>query len=89
MRTYYKGAKQKRTIKIKGISTDGTPLKCLYSEGCDAAEETIDVTQAAGMAPGLKTIYIDVGLKATQHCWVQYPRICLCNPVLWIWNLLH
>ena len=28
--TYYKNAKQKRTAAVKGISTDGTPLKCLY-----------------------------------------------------------
>jgi len=61
LKTYYKNAKQTRTAKIKGISVDGTPLKCLYSEGCDDTEQTIDMTQALGMAPGIPTLYVYVG----------------------------
>ncbi len=55
--TYYKNAKQKRTAKVIGISTDGSPLKCLASQGCDDTEQTIDVTQALGMAPGVTAVY--------------------------------
>jgi subtilase family serine protease len=58
--TYYKNAKQKRTADVKGISTDGSSTKCLYSQGCDDTEQTIDITQALGMAPGITTIYIYV-----------------------------
>ena len=65
LNTYYKDAKQKRTATIKGISTDGTPLKCLYSEGCDDTEQTIDMTQALGMAPGIGTLYVYVGSSGT------------------------
>ena len=65
LNTYYKNAKQKRTAKVKGISTDGTPLKCLYSEGCDDTEQTIDMTQALGMAPGIPTLYVYVGSTGT------------------------
>jgi subtilase family serine protease len=55
--TYYKNAKQTRTAKVIGISTDGSPLKCLASQGCDDTEQTIDVTQALGMAPGVTAVY--------------------------------
>ena len=63
--TYYKNAKQKRTAAVKGISTDGTPIKCLASEGCDDTEQTIDITQALGMAPGVGTLYVYVGSTGT------------------------
>jgi subtilase family serine protease len=54
---YYKNAKQKRTAKVIGISTDGSPLTCFASQNCDDTEQTIDVTQALGMAPGVTTVY--------------------------------
>jgi kumamolisin len=63
--TYYKNAKQKRTAAVKGISTDGTPLKCLASQGCDDTEQTLDITQALGMAPGVTTVYLYVGSTDT------------------------
>jgi kumamolisin len=63
--TYYKNAKQKRTAKVKGISTDGSSLKCLYSRGCDDGKQTIDITQALGMAPSVTTVYVYVGSTDT------------------------
>ena len=63
--TYYKNAKQKRTAAVKGISTDGSPMQCLYSQGCDDTEQTIDITQALGMAPGVTTVYVYVGSSDT------------------------
>jgi subtilase family serine protease len=63
--TYYKNAGQKRTAAVKGISTDGTPLQCLYSKGCDDTEQTLDITQALGMAPGATTVYMYVGSTDT------------------------
>jgi kumamolisin len=65
LNTYYKNAKQKRTAAIKGISTDGTPLKCLYSQGCDDTEQILDMTQSLGMAPGVTAVYIYVGTSDT------------------------
>jgi kumamolisin len=63
--TYYKNAKQERTAAVKGISTDGTPILCLYSKGCDDTEQTVDITQALGMAPGVTTVYMFVGSTDT------------------------
>jgi subtilase family serine protease len=63
--TYYKNAKQKRTAKVVGISTDGTSINCLADQGCDDTEQTIDITQALGMAPGVGTLYVYVGSSGT------------------------
>jgi subtilase family serine protease len=63
--TYYKNAKQKRTAAVKGISTDGTSLQCLYSQDCDDTEQTLDITQSLGMAPGVTTVYMYVGSTDT------------------------
>jgi subtilase family serine protease len=63
--TYYKNAKQKRTAAVTGISTDGTPTLCLASQGCDDLEQTIDITQALGMAPGVSAVYVYVGSSDT------------------------
>jgi kumamolisin len=58
---YYKNAKQTRTAKVIGISTDGSSLKCLWSQGeCDDTEQSIDITQALGMAPGVTAVYLYV-----------------------------
>jgi subtilase family serine protease len=65
LNAYYKNAKQKRTAAIKGISTDGTPLKCLYSENCDDTEQILDMTQSLGMAPGVTAVYVYVGSTDT------------------------
>jgi len=58
--TYYTNAKQKRTAKVIGVSTDGSPITCLASQGCDDTEQTIDITQALGMAPGATAVYLYV-----------------------------
>jgi kumamolisin len=59
--TYYKNANQTRTAAVVGISTDGSSLSCLASQGCDDTEQTLDITQSAGMAPGVTTVYVFVG----------------------------
>jgi subtilase family serine protease len=59
--TYYKNAGQTLNVSIVGISTDGSSLLCLEADGCDDTEQTLDITQAAGMAPNLTTIYVYVG----------------------------
>jgi len=64
VKTYYKGAKQKLYATIKGISTDGTSINCVYP-GCDDTEQTLDITQALGMAPHIKTLYVYVGSSDT------------------------
>jgi kumamolisin len=63
--TYYKNAGQTRTAAVKGISTDGTSINCFYKNRCDDTEQTLDITQALGMAPGVATAYVYVGSTDT------------------------
>jgi subtilase family serine protease len=58
--TYYQNAGQTRSFAVTGISTDGSSVNCLASQGCDDTEQTLDITQAGGMAPGVTTVYVYV-----------------------------
>jgi subtilase family serine protease len=59
--TYYKNAKQTNNVPITLLSTDGTSTSCVFRKGCDDTEQTIDMTQALGMAPGLASLVMYVG----------------------------
>ena len=65
LNTYYANVKQTNNVPIKLISTDGTSTSCLASQGCDDTEQTIDMTQALGMAPGLAGLYFFAGSTDT------------------------
>ena len=58
--TYYTNAGQTNNVPITLLSTDGTPASCTYPS-CDDTEQTIDMTQALGMAPGLSSLVMYVG----------------------------
>jgi subtilase family serine protease len=60
LQTYYTNAKQKETTPITLLSTDGTSTSCVYP-ACDDTEQTLDMTQALGMAPGLSSLVMYVG----------------------------
>jgi len=62
---YYTGAKQTRKVPITLLSTDGTSKSCTYKNGCDDTEQTIDMTQALGMAPGLASLVMYIGSTDT------------------------
>jgi subtilase family serine protease len=54
--TYYTNVKQTNKVPVSVISTDGTATTCYYTKAggdCDDTEQTLDMTQALGMAPGL------------------------------------
>jgi subtilase family serine protease len=59
--TYYKTAKQTLNVPITLLSVDGTSTSCLASQGCDDTEQTLDMTQALGMAPNLDSLVMYVG----------------------------
>lgn len=63
--TYYKNVKQTNNVPITLTSVDGTPTKCLANQGCDDTEQTIDMTQALGMAPGLSSLVMYIGSTDT------------------------
>jgi subtilase family serine protease len=65
--TYYKNAKQTNTVPVTLLSVDGTSTACVYSRrrGCDDTEQTLDMTQALGMAPGLASLVMYIGSTDT------------------------
>jgi len=58
--TYYTNAHQTNNVPITLVSTDGTSTSCVYPS-CDDTEQTLDMTQALGMAPGLSSLVMYVG----------------------------
>jgi kumamolisin len=63
--TYYKNVGQTNNVPVTVKSTDGTSTSCLASQGCDDTEQTLDMTQALGMAPGLASLVMYVGSTDT------------------------
>jgi Pro-kumamolisin, activation domain len=61
LNTYYANVHQTNSVPITLLSTDGTSTSCTAAEGCDDTEQTIDMTQALGMAPGLSSLVMYVG----------------------------
>jgi subtilase family serine protease len=59
--TYYKNVGQTNDVPVTLLSTDGTSTSCTESSGCDDTEQTLDMTQALGMAPGLSSLVMYVG----------------------------
>ena len=60
LNTYFTNAKQTNNVPISLVSTDGTSTSCVYPS-CDDTEQTLDMTQALGMAPGLSSLVVYVG----------------------------
>jgi kumamolisin len=66
--TYYTNVKQTNKVPVSVISTDGTATTCFYTKAggeCDDTEQTLDMTQALGMAPGLSSLVMYVGSTDT------------------------
>jgi subtilase family serine protease len=63
--TYFKNVGQTNNVPITLLSTDGTSTSCVESSGCDDTEQTLDMTQAIGMAPGLSSMVVYVGSTDT------------------------
>ncbi len=59
--TYYTNVHQTLTVPVTLVSADGSSTSCLSSAGCDDTEQTLDMTQALGMAPGLASLVMYVG----------------------------
>ncbi len=62
--TYYKNVNQTNNVPITLLSTDGTSTSCVDTRAggdCDDTEQTLDMTQAIGMAPGLSSLVMYIG----------------------------
>jgi kumamolisin len=70
LNTYYANVGQTLSVPITLLSVDTQSTSCVF-EGtprCDDTEQTIDMTQALGMAPGMSSLvmYIGTGALAGQ-----------------------
>jgi len=62
--TYFKNAGQTNNVPVTLLSTDGTSTSCVDTRAggnCDDTEQTLDMTQAIGMAPGLSSLTVYIG----------------------------
>jgi subtilase family serine protease len=62
--TYFKNVGQTNSVPVTLLSTDGTSTACVHTRAggnCDDTEQTLDMTQAIGMAPGLSSLVVYVG----------------------------
>jgi len=57
---YFANVGQTNHVPVTLLSTDGTSTSCT-SPACDDTEQTLDMTQALGMAPGLSNLVVYVG----------------------------
>jgi subtilase family serine protease len=60
LNTYYSNVGQTKPYTPTLISTGGYSTSCTESSGCDDTEQTLDMTQAMGMAPGSTMLYMYV-----------------------------
>jgi kumamolisin len=64
--TYYNNVGQTNNVPITLLSVDGTSVNCTKASGnCDDTEQTLDMTQALGMAPGLASLTMYIGSSDT------------------------
>ncbi len=63
--TYFKNVGQTNNVPVTLLSTDGTSTSCTYPS-CDDTEQTLDMTQAIGMAPGLSSLVMYIGSTDTS-----------------------
>jgi kumamolisin len=68
LNTYFANVGQTNNVPITLLSTDGTSTSCVDSRAggdCDDTEQTLDMTQAIGMAPGLSSLVMYIGSTDT------------------------
>jgi subtilase family serine protease len=87
LNTYFKNVNQTNNVPITLLSTDGTPTSCVNRNGCDDTEQTIDMTQALGMAPGMTSLVMYVGSSDSSI----FNAMATANPLnaqlssSWVW----
>jgi subtilase family serine protease len=68
LNTYFANVGQTNNVPITLLSTDGTSTSCVDTRAggdCDDTEQTLDMTQAIGMAPGLSSLVMYIGSTDT------------------------
>jgi len=68
LNTYFANVGQTNSVPVTLLSTDGTSTACVDTRAggsCDDTEQTLDMTQAIGMAPGLASLVVYIGSTDT------------------------
>jgi subtilase family serine protease len=68
LNTYFANVSQTNNVPITLVSADGTSTSCVDSASggsCDDTEQTLDMTQAIGMAPQLASLVMYIGATDT------------------------
>jgi kumamolisin len=92
LQTYYTNAHQTYPGSIITLlSTDGTSTSCVDSTAggkCDDTEQTLDMTQALGVAPGLSGLIVYVGStdSAIFNSMATHSPLALNLSSSWTWN---
>lgn len=100
LNTYYKNVGQTNNVPITLHSVDGTSTSCTCSlflfgsclVGCDDTEQTLDMTQALGMAPGLSSLVMYVGSSNPLNDAGVFNAMATANPLnaqlscSWAWK---
>jgi kumamolisin len=88
LQTYYQNAGQTLNVPITLFSVDGAQTSCLAADGCDDTEQTLDMTQALGMAPNLASLVMYIGNTETPI----FQAMATASPLnaqlscSWYWN---
>ncbi len=87
LNTYFANVHQTNNVPITLHSTDGTSTSCV-SPSCDDTEQTLDMTQALGMAPGLAGLVMFVGSTDTSiiSAMTTYSPLPLTIGCSWGWT---
>lgn len=85
---YFTNVGQTNSVPITLLSTDGTSTSCLYADGCDDTEQTLDMTQAIGMAPGLSSLVMYVGStdSAIFNAMATASPLNAQLSISWVWS---
>ncbi len=59
--TYFTNVGQTNNVPVTLLSVDTQNTSCTEKQGCDDTEQTLDMTQAIGMAPGLSSLVMYIG----------------------------
>lgn len=88
---YFRNAHQWNRVPITLVSTDGTSVSCVNNRAggyCNDTEQTLDMTQAIGMAPGLSHLVMYVGsldsaIFSSMTTRKPLPKTIACS---WSWT---
>jgi subtilase family serine protease len=87
LNTYFMNVGQTNSVPITLLSTDGTSTTCT-APGCDDTEQTLDMTQAIGMAPGLASLVMYIGSTDTAifSAMTTHTPLPTTIGVSWVWT---